>query len=365
MSPSPLVRFRNLLRQVEQLPISVAVFDYRMRYLAASQCWHARFPGCHRALAGRRLDGLPERLPGSWREVLPRCLTGASQSFREDHWIGADGSPQALRWALNPWYRDDGRIGGVTMFTEDLVGGSDAPVAARDAGLTPAQMSAATQTAAAIAHELNQPIGAISAYCASLEGLLTDADASSEAIRRALRGVTQQSSRAGRLIHELLDFLHCSAAGTEAVDINRMVLECLETLAESPYRGTSAVSDLAPGAPQAVGSPVQIRSVLRNLLHNALEAMHGAGMGLDGMRLLVRTRGTPDCVTVTVEDNGPGFDAVLAERIFEPFFTTKPNGTGLGLAISRSLVEVQGGRIWADPGAGTGARLHLQLPVMR
>ena len=220
----------------------------------------------------------------------------------------------------------------------------------------------AAQTAAAIAHELNQPLVSISAYSEAALRMLRSGSKNPEKLARALEGAMEQAQRAGQTLHELLDFLHKGEAAPEPVDLNDVVHEALTIAAESGYGGFHPVIELERGLPPVLANRLQLQKVLINLLHNGVEAMRGTGVPTDAITITVRTMAGRNMAQVTVQDSGPGLDAEMAYRIFEPFFTTKPKGVGLGLAISRALIEAHGGQLWADMETGPGATFHFTLP---
>jgi PAS domain S-box-containing protein len=220
----------------------------------------------------------------------------------------------------------------------------------------------AAQTAAAIAHELNQPLVSISVYSDAALRMLRGGIKNPERLERALEGAREQSQRAGRTLHELLDFLYQGEAAVRPVDLNEVVREALDLAKESGYGGFRSVLELERDLPPVLANRLQLQKVVVNLLHNSVEAMRSSGVPKDAITITVQAMAGGHMAQVTVRDSGPGFDAEMAERIFEPFFTTKSVGIGLGLAISRALIEVYGGRLWADPKAGTGATIHFTVP---
>ncbi|MDR3412041.1 MAG: PAS domain S-box protein [Formivibrio sp.] len=220
----------------------------------------------------------------------------------------------------------------------------------------------AVQTAAAIAHELNQPLVAVSAYSEAALRLLTRSTTSPEKLSRALEGARDQAHRAGRTLHELLDFLHQGEVTIEPVNLNEIIRAALAIAKESGYSGFHSVIELEPGLPPVLANRVQLQKVLVNLLYNGVEAMRSIKTPTAALTIKVKTSAERNMAQVTVQDSGPGFNADTAHRIFDPFFTTKPNGIGLGLAISRSLIEANGGQLWADIESGPGATFHFVLP---
>jgi two-component system sensor kinase FixL len=225
-----------------------------------------------------------------------------------------------------------------------------------------AKQQVAAQTAVAIAHELNQPLVSISAYSEAALRILRSGSKKPEKLEHALEGAMEQSQRAGRTLHELLDFLHKGEAPSERVDLNEVVHDALAIATEGGYGRFTPVLDLEPTLPLVLANRLQLQKVVVNLLHNGVEAMRGAGLPDAAITITVRTVAERNLAQVTVQDSGTGLDAETIHRIFEPFFTTKPSGVGLGLAISRALVEAYGGQLWADLEAGPGATFHFTVP---
>lgn len=221
----------------------------------------------------------------------------------------------------------------------------------------------AAQTAAAIAHELNQPLVSVSAYSEAALRMLDTGAKQPEKLRRALEGAMEQAHRAGHTLHELLDFLRYGDDKAEPVDVNRLVHESLEIAKESGYGGFRPVLELGTGLPEVAANRLQLQKVFVNLLHNSIDAMREAGVPAGRATIRIRTARDGDSIRVTVQDSGPGLEGETASHAFDPFFTTKPNGVGLGLAISRALVKAHGGQLWADAGSGSGAVFHFTIPV--
>jgi two-component system, LuxR family, sensor kinase FixL len=220
----------------------------------------------------------------------------------------------------------------------------------------------AARTASAIAHELNQPLAAISAYSeVALHALQSDS-IDQDKLKRALEGCVLQAQRAGQSLHELLAFLQKGELVTEKLDINKIVKEAVEITLSNGYGEFRTTLNLDPKMPAILGNRVQVQKVLVNLLRNAVEAMRNANIPSSEITITARTNKDFDMAHVIVQDCGPGLDAEIAKRIFEPFFTTKPTGIGMGLAVSRALIEANGGQLWFEPTTNTGAAFHFTLP---
>ena len=226
----------------------------------------------------------------------------------------------------------------------------------------------AARTASAIAHELNQPLGAISAYSEVALHALQNNTIDTAKLTRALEGCVEQAQRAGHSLHELLAFLQKGELVSEKLDLNDIINEALDITRSNGYGGFHPVLQLQENMPVVIGNHIQVQKVLVNLLRNGVEAMRGAGVPVSAINIKVRTNTDLNMAHVTVQDNGPGLDPEIAKRIFDPFFTTKPKGIGMGLAISRALTEANGGQLWIEqtnqPGqpGWPGATFHFTLP---
>lgn len=220
----------------------------------------------------------------------------------------------------------------------------------------------AAQTASAIAHELNQPLTAISAYSEVARQALNGASLNIGQLDRALRGCVEQAQRAGRTLHELLNFLQQNKIVSESIDINILIKETIAIAQNDGFGGFATQLQLQNGLPPIIANRLQIQMVLINLLRNGVEAVREAGIAPAAIVITVQTIENSNMAQVTVHDNGPGMSAETAKRVFDPFFTTKSGGIGMGLAISRAMVEANGGQLWFELHDGLGAVFHFTLP---
>ena len=220
----------------------------------------------------------------------------------------------------------------------------------------------AAQTAAAIAHEVNQPLLAIATYSNATLMLLKAGNPDIEKISKAVEACEQQAHRAGKSIRELIQFLNMREFPTETFELNNEITSVLAAARAEHELQFQTTLQLEDGLPLIRASRVHVRKVLLNLLHNGIEAMQEAGVPQAGITITVRTLADQDVAQITIRDNGPGFTDVDVQRLFEPFFTTKTKGIGMGLTISRSLIEANGGQLWVDPQESPGATFHLTLP---
>jgi C4-dicarboxylate-specific signal transduction histidine kinase len=217
--------------------------------------------------------------------------------------------------------------------------------------------------AAALAHEINQPLTAATAYSEGALRMLADpAGANLAEAREAIGEAAEQTVLAGRIVRRLRSFLAASDGERGQADLNELVRDAVTlALADARQRGVVPRLELGTDLRPMELDRVQIEQVLVNLVRNAVEAMADSPR----RNLVVTTRqANPDRVEVTVADTGPGVSPEVRGSLFAPFVTTKPDGMGIGLAISRDIVEDHGGRLDWSPNPGGGSVFRLSLPVM-
>ena len=219
------------------------------------------------------------------------------------------------------------------------------------------------QLASSLAHELNQPLGAILRNAEAAELFLQSDQPDLEELRAIVADIRKDDQRAGEVIDRLRALLKRRHLDPRPVMLSELVDEVVTlTRTDSATRHVGIEIDVPRDLPFARGDRVHLQQVLLNLLLNGMDALAGV---TDGERLLtVRARAAGNgFVQVAVRDNGHGIPDDKLGRLFEPFFTTKLQGMGLGLPISRTIVEAHGGKIWAENNTGRGATFRLTLPV--
>ena len=226
------------------------------------------------------------------------------------------------------------------------------------------KLSAVGTLISAVAHELNNPLGAISGYVQLAQ--LEDCPPS---LRRDLDHVYANVLRCRKVVDNLLFFVRQSRRERGKVDLNRAVDSALELL---EYRllktdDVSVTKEVSPTPPLIVGDFQQVVQVLVNLINNACDAMSGVARYPEGKRLILRTGTDGARAYIRVSDNGPGVPPEAAERLFQPFFTTKERGrgTGLGLSICRQIARDHGGDVTHENCPGEGCSFILDLPAGR
>jgi PAS domain S-box-containing protein len=217
------------------------------------------------------------------------------------------------------------------------------------------------ELAAALAHEIRQPIAAsITSANACLRWLARDPPDLVRA-RAAAARIEQDGNRAADVINRLRSFyMKGVPPEREMVDIKEIVREMTALLRKEAVRHSIKIySELGEDTPKVLADRVQLQQVFMNLMLNAIEAMKDTGG-----KLTISSRRTPEGqVMVSIEDTGVGLPAENTERIFDAFHTSKPQGTGMGLAITRSIIDAHGGRVWTTVNQEAGATFHFTVPA--
>jgi two-component system sensor kinase FixL len=221
-----------------------------------------------------------------------------------------------------------------------------------------ARLSEMGQMASALAHELNQPLSAISSYLSGARLSLDRGDAS-----RAHTGIekaAEQVERTGKIIRRLRDFVRKGEAERRMENLAQTVEEASAlALVGAKVDGVKLEVQLDPTAPAVFIDKIQIQQVLVNLIRNAVEAT----AAVSRRELTIDSRSAAHMVEVSVADTGPGIDAAIKAKLFQPFVTSKASGMGVGLSLCRSIIEAHGGLLWAEDNPTGGAVFRFTVPA--
>jgi two-component system sensor kinase FixL len=219
------------------------------------------------------------------------------------------------------------------------------------------------ELASGLAHELNQPLAAISSYAQGCLQRLDGPAAQPESLRYGLEHVVQQAERAGRIIRQLREFARVGEPAWSIVAVNHLVAEVVELVGGELQRNRIELNQqLAEDLPPVRVGRIEIEQVLLNLVRNAMEAMNGLETGPRQLTI-ASSMPDPDHVRLTVRDTGPGVSDEALAHMFDPFYTTKETGMGVGLNLCETLVQHHQGELWAERHAYGGLAMQLQLPV--
>jgi len=213
------------------------------------------------------------------------------------------------------------------------------------------------QLASALAHEINQPLGAIANFASGLVARLQQG-AEPATLLDGAEQIAKQALRAAEVLRRLRDFTRKGAPRRELTDLNGLVRDAVSLIEPDVRRHNVDLRlRLATPSPSVLIDGVQVVQVVLNLAINGVEAMNGRGrLSLEGSR-------QNGHVALAVTDTGHGIPAERRQQVFEPFYSGKPNGTGLGLTIAERIVAAHGGRIEIDSEPGRGTRVTLLFPL--
>ncbi len=224
-----------------------------------------------------------------------------------------------------------------------------------------ARVSAMGEMPSALAHELSQPLAAISNYAQGCLRRLSAGATDARDLKEAIEYIDLHARQSGEIVGHLRRFLRKGEPRRRMADINQIVREAAELAdVEARWRGVRLVLELASDLPPVSVDAIQIEQVVVNLVHNAVDAIDAAASTERWVKVQT-VRGPDDKVDIIVRDSGPGLPSQVLDHLFDAFFTTKQDGMGLGLSISRSIVEAHEGTLQAQPGDTGGAIFRFSL----
>lgn len=218
------------------------------------------------------------------------------------------------------------------------------------------------EMASTLAHEINQPLSAISSYTTGCINRLDAGDLSRDELRETLNKLATQAQRAGRVIRRVYDFVRRSEPQRTPCDIKEIIEDAVGLIeADARKLGVKIALKLPDSLPNIHADRIMVEQVLLNLMRNGMDAMQTTRS--DRKQLVVTTSLDDKCILVSVADNGSGIAQQAAAHLFEPFFSTKPEGMGMGLNICRSIIEFHHGRLWVDANPDGGTVFRFTLPM--
>lgn len=277
----------------------------------------------------------------------------------------ADGTSFPAEYRSLPIHRDGELVGSVVTFFDITERRRvEEELRLKQSELTHvARLSMLGEMAAGLAHELNQPLTAVSALAEGALLRLERGNLSESEFVTVCGKIATDAHRAGDIIRRLRKFVQKRKTEACQVCVNKLVREVVTFIeAEMKQEKIAVQWRMQDGLWDVEADPIEIQQVIVNLIRNASDAMTSENSARREIAIETRNKDRWG-VEIIVSDSGPGISANLADRVFEPFFTSKNDGLGIGLGICKSIIEAHGGRIWIGQSFMGGASLHFDLPA--
>src|SRR5262249_4030507 len=357
-------REARIRRLVDANIIGITLWDRQSRTLEANDAFLALVGYSREELASGQMPW-PELTPAEWRGV-------DEQRFAE---LRATGRSAPVE---KEYERKDGRrvpvlVGSATFegqqdagvsFVLDLTERKRAEEAVRQTQAELAHVARLTtlgELTASIAHEINQPLGAVVNNASACVRWL--AAQNLEEARQSAARVIESGHRAADIIGRIRALAQNAPPHQDWLDLNALIRDVLALARSEVHRhGVTVETALGADLPRILGDRIQLQQVLLNLVMNAIEALSSVGTGSRVLRVSAERCAATE-VVVAVRDSGPGLEPQHLDRLFEAFYTTKPQGLGLGLAISRRIIVAHGGRLWATANVPHGGVVQFTVPI--
>ncbi|MDC8770629.1 PAS domain S-box protein [Roseateles albus] len=353
---------------VQQGELLFANRSYRL-WFGADPAGHALLSGSQLGRsAGPDVDEEVDDYSGLPAQHLSDAGTAPREVFVESLEMWFDVRTRYLQWT-------DGRLAQMLIATDITTrrrAEEQAALQAEKAQMTSRLMTMG-EMASSVAHELNQPLTAITNYCNGMVSRVRNDAIQKDDLLAALEKTAKQAQRAGQIIHRIRNFVKRSEPKREAAQAHDIVEDAVELAGiELRRRNVAIHTYVAQRLPQLMVDPILIEQVLMNLLKNAAEAIDNAGLPASRRHIELRVipKHTPELgghIDFSVTDMGPGMPEEVISRMYEAFFSTKSDGLGIGLGLCRSIVESHKGRIRAENlyngAAIVGCRFAFSIPV--
>jgi two-component system sensor kinase FixL len=360
------VREQHLQSILETIPDAMIVIDEAGLIRDFSQTAERLFGWARGEVVGHNVSML---MPSPYREAHDSYLeryyrTGERRIIGTGRVVvgeRSDGSTFPMELAVGEMRLGEGRF--FTGFVRDLTERQQTETRLQELQselLHVSRLTALGEMASALAHELNQPLGAIANYMGGARMLLDRDEIPRTRLEETLEKTAAEALRAGEVIRRLREFLARGETERRIEHLPKLIEEASAlALVGAKDLDVRVRFDFHPDLDLVLADRVQIQQVVLNLIRNAMDAMEGT----DRRNLVVTTQPAEhDMALISVADSGPGIDPEIADRLFQPFVSTKAEGMGVGLSISRTIVEAHRGRIWVEANPGGGTIFRFTLP---
>lgn len=358
------IKHKQLQDVIAEAPIAMAMLDLNLKFLVSSLKWKSDYDLKSQDFSIATLDMRSKKFPLTWESACKHALNGEIISNSEDSFYKLDGSKTYLRWTIQPWYKEDRKVGGVIVSSENI---SDL-VNARDDALKLSQTK--SEFLANISHELRTPLNGIIGFA----NMLKETNCTDEQ-RESVDLIRSSGDILSRVINDVLDFSKIERGATEIENLSFSPRELLTnlvkrfTMSERVKNSNLQIElNIDPATPKTlIGDAFRLEQVLSNLLGNATKftTKGFVKLTLNVTSLLVDR----SSLHFSVQDTGIGIEKDKLQLIFKPFsqadgtVTRRFGGTGLGLAIASELVSLMGGRLEARSTLGQGSEFFFDLTL--
>lgn len=306
---------------------------------------------------------IPQDLLHEEAAILARLRVGRAIDHYETRRVCKDGREIYISLSVSPILNASGAVIGASKIARDVTERrqAQARLAALESELIHlSRWNMMGMMAATMAHELNQPLGAIGNYAAALKRILQTPQPSPAVADDILDKILKQRERASQIVQRMRSQVARGGAERRPEDLREVVAEAVELAASTAHKsGVHVALEAASVLPPVVVDRVQIQQVVINLIRNAVEAMEQSVT----KRLDIAVAPESDQIRIDIADCGTGLPEEVASRLFQPFVTTKDSGMGLGLSICKDIVETHGGRLWAYANEPSGTVFSFTLPT--
>lgn len=352
---------------IETAPTLVVLADEKGRILLFNRACEELTGYARHEVIGKNL--LTLFVPPEWQPVVQaRFADPFAPEVRRPHenpWLTKSGELRDIEWRCAVLPIDGAGLKGLLGIGVDITERRLAERAAYQQQMELARVlrvNTMGEMAAALAHELNQPLTAVLSYTQGCQRLLAGTDGLPAEVDVYLEKLVGQARRAAEIVQHIRRFVQKDVPVMTECDVNELVREAATfAQAEAALHDVTVILDLAHGLLPVRAERIAIEQVILNLIHNSIEAL--AEGQCAHREVTVATAAQEGLVVIEIEDTGPGISQEVLHRLFQAFVTTKRNGLGLGLSICRSIVKEHGGEMWTVPKDRAGAKFLFSLPL--